>query len=70
MEDLGIGTSIVKRLRRHGSLPVKVLASFEGSDPADLEPYLKDLEKLGVIEVTGENVSISNKAATAARQTE
>jgi hypothetical protein len=51
MEDLGLGTSIVKTLKRHKSLPIKVLASFEGSDPARLRPYLNDLQDAGVVTI-------------------
>jgi predicted transcriptional regulator len=65
MEYLGIGTSIVKTLRRHKSLPIKLLASYEGSDPDQLKPYLEDLEARGVILIENDRVTLRERAATA-----
>lgn len=68
MEYLGIGTSIVKTLRRHKSLPIKLLASFEGSDPDQLKPYLDDLQQSGVVLIEGDQVSLRDNTASAVRQ--
>ena len=61
MEDLGIGTNIVKTLRRHKSLPIQLLARLEGSDPIQLQPYLDDLQQAGVVVVKGDLVTFSEK---------
>jgi hypothetical protein len=65
MEYLGLGTSIVKTLRRHKSLPIKLLASYEGSDPDQLKPYLEDLEARGVLLIEGDRVTLRERTATA-----
>jgi hypothetical protein len=65
MEYLGLGTSIVKTLRRHKSLPIKLLASYEGSDPDQLKPYLEDLEARGVLLIEGDGVTLRERTATA-----
>ena len=58
MEGLGMGFSIVKTLQRHKSLPIELLAGLEGSDPAELQPYLDYLEEAGVVEIEKDRVSI------------
>jgi predicted transcriptional regulator len=68
MEYLGIGTSIVKTLHRHKSLPIKLLASFEGSDPDQLVPYLHELQRSGVVRIEGDRVVLDENTATAVKQ--
>jgi len=60
---LGIGTHIVTTLRRYRSLSIKLLASLEGSDPAELQPYLDDLAGAGVIVLTEDRVTMSAAGA-------
>jgi predicted transcriptional regulator len=65
MEHLGLGTHIVTTLRRYKSLPVQLLARLAGSDPAELQPYLEDLARAGVVVLTEDRVTMRAAGAAA-----
>lgn len=60
---LGIGTLIVNTLREYGTIPVDFLAKVLGRRTPEILDYLEILEREGVIQREGEQVSLSSKRA-------
>jgi DNA-binding IclR family transcriptional regulator len=55
---LGVGSQIVKAVEKYGSLPIDYLARTFGKSREEVEEYVSELQKAGLVKVKGDDVCL------------
>lgn len=57
-EYLGLNMSIVFQLQKYGAIPLRFLAKIIGRQTDEIDTVLKNLQKKGIVEISGDIVSL------------